>query len=158
MNNKMSNGVAVMMTILVIAVLELSGYIIYDKIYLKQKNQTENKEKKDVENQEIITTDKYMVIYSNETNEKDENSYLELKSDKTFYFSINLCEGIGNIQGKYNEKNGIITLSNLEKDFDNSFEGASVEKIKLKRENKENLVIEDQIACIAQNSKLQLIK
>ena len=157
----MSNKSAVVMTILVIAVMELSGYIIYDKVINKSKGKNENqieetktiKEEKQEEPQKEITTMTYITL-----NTEGEKSVLELNSDGTFNFKVNLCESVGSIQGSYKEENNIINLTDLKKNFAGSFVGADLEQIVLNRESETKLIIKNQIGCILENDSLELIK
>ncbi|MEG2457344.1 MAG: hypothetical protein RSB41_00380 [Bacilli bacterium] len=43
----------------------------------------------------------------------DDQSYLVLKSDKTFKYHINVCEGYLTLKGKYQDKDNLITLTNF---------------------------------------------
>lgn len=159
----MSNKQAVVMTILVIAVIELSGYIIYDKVINKPKEQKETEyeetiTKKEEKKEEKTKEEDLNTITYTTLNTEGEKSILELNDDGTFSFKVNLCEGIGNIKGNYKEENNTITLTDLTKDFAGSFVGTELRQIVLNRENEIKLVIKNQIGCISENDSLELIK
>ena len=104
MNNDNKLGLYITIAILIILVLSLGSFIVYDK-YLSKEDA--NDEKCD----EQVTTKTYRFFGYNTESTPDMYTTLKLYSDGNYAFYINNCEGVTKYSGTYTEDDKSITLT-----------------------------------------------
>lgn len=160
-SEKARNMVQLILFIIIVILILIIGYKIIqlkdkerrnEKLIQEYKTEISNL-KKELDMRKNNTNVDYYMSYSSLWLEPDQYTTLSLKGDGTFSMNINACEGIIPLEGKYTEKNNVLSLTDLSSDF-SGFTGEGTTIITFDIQNDGTLKVNNDIACMFKDSIL----
>lgn len=117
---------------------------------IKQENNKDEISKVEIE-PELEVKEEYFVSHSSVWMKPDPLTTLVLEDDGTFSMNVNVCSGVGSINGKYTKNDNQIILNDIEYSF-TGFVGDNLESITFDFQDEGNLKINNQVGCVFEGS------